>query len=282
MGMKMAQNAARRWFITGVSTGFGRVLALELVRRGEKVAGTVRKPEQVAALEEAGIAAILLDVNDAERAAPAVAEAIARIGGIDVLVNNAGYGLMAAIEALTDDEIRAIMETNFFGALRVTRAALPELRSHGGAIISISSMAGIVGISGAGAYCASKFALEGLTESLAHELAPFGVKVMIVEPSSFRTDFHGRSMHTTPTVIDGYAGTQAGDINKLLVNYDGNEKGDPQKGVKAILDALDSPDMPLRLVLGADAVAAIEAKTAVVQKEVAAWKQVALATAFDS
>ena len=111
------------------------------------------------------------------------------------------------------------METNFFGALRVTRAALPELRAHGGVIISISSMAGVVGISGAGAYCASKFALEGLSESLAHELAPFGIKVMIVEPSSFRTDFHGRSMRTTETRLAAYAGTQAGDMNTLLENY---------------------------------------------------------------
>jgi NAD(P)-dependent dehydrogenase (short-subunit alcohol dehydrogenase family) len=255
-------------------------MALEIVRRGEKVVGTIRNPAQAAELEVAGVGTVLLDVNDAARAAPAVAEAIAKMGGIDVLVNNAGYGLMAAIEALEEAEIRAIMETNFFGALRVTRAALPELRSHGGAIISISSMAGVVGIAGAGAYCASKFALEGLTESLAHELAPFGVKVMIVEPSSFRTDFHGRSMHTTDKVIPEYAGTQAGDMNQLLKRYIGTEKGDTIKGVRAIIDALDAPNMPLRLVLGEDAVGAIEAKHEQLLKETAAWKPVSLATVY--
>jgi NAD(P)-dependent dehydrogenase (short-subunit alcohol dehydrogenase family) len=276
----MAQLKLRRWFITGVSTGFGRFLALELVRRGERVVGTVRKPEQAAELEAAGVSVVLLDVNDAKRAAPAVAEGIAKLGGMDVLVNNAGYGLMGAIEALPESAIHDIMETNFFGALRVTRAAIPELRAHGGTIISISSMAGIVGISGAGAYCASKFALEGLSESLAHELAPFGIKVMIVEPSSFRTDFHGRSMRTTPTRIKAYAGTQAGDMNTLLEGYAGKEKGDPLKGVRAILQALDSANMPLRLILGADAVSAIEAKQEQLRAELAEWKAVSLATAL--
>ena len=270
----------RRWLITGVSTGLGRALALELVRRGERVAGTIRNPAQAAELEASGVAPIMLDVNDAKRVAPAVAEAIARLGGIDVLVNNAGYGLMGAIEAFDEDEIRAVMETNFFGALRVTRAALPELRLHGGAIINMSSMAGVVGISGAGAYCASKFALEGLSESLAHELAPFGIKVLIVEPSSFRSDFHTRSMCTTDNIIDAYNGTQAGDINILLKSYAGNEKGDPVKGVQAIIDALDAPRTPLRLVLGADAVAAIEAKHHQLLADVATWKAVAVATAL--
>jgi NAD(P)-dependent dehydrogenase (short-subunit alcohol dehydrogenase family) len=277
----MTNHKVRRWFITGVSSGFGRFLALELVRRNERVVGTVRKREQAAELEAAGVSVVLLDVNDPKRAEPALAEGIAALGGIDVLVNNAGYGLMGAIEALPESAIRDIMETNFFGALRVTRAALPALRAHGGAIISISSMAGIVGIAGAGAYCASKFALEGLSESLAHELAHFGIKVMIVEPSSFRTDFHGRSMRTTPTRIQAYAGTQAGDMNMLLESYAGSEKGDPQKGVEAILEALDSPKTPLRLALGADAVSAIEAKHEQLRVELADWKAVSLATALD-
>ena len=272
----------RRWFITGVSTGFGRTLARQVVVRGDTVVGTVRRHEQIAELAAEGIAAVVLDVTDGARIVPAIAEAIAIQGGIDFLVNNAGYGLMGAIEAFDEGQIRAVMETNFFGALNVTRAALPGLRAHGGAIIFISSMAGVVGIGGAGAYCASKFALEGLAESLAEELAPFGVRVLIVEPSSFRTDFHGRSMHTTPVVIDQYRGTQAGDINELLVTYNGSETGDPLKGVKVLLDALDSPTMPLRLPLGADAVAAIEAKHARLLADVAAWKDAARATAADA
>lgn len=278
----MSDTKSRRWFITGISSGFGRTLATELVRRGEKVCGTVRRQDQIAELEAEGVATVLLDVNDAARAGPAVAEAIERLGGIDVLVNNAGYGLMGAIEAFDEAAIRDVMETNFFGALRVTRAALPELRAHGGAIIAISSMAGAVGIGGAGAYCASKFALEGLFESLAEELAPWNVQVLIVEPSSFRTDFHGRSMHTTPNVIDAYRGTQAGDMNELLVEYGGNEAGDPVKGVCAIIHALDAPNPPLRLALGADAVQAIEAKQERDRKDIAEWRDVAIATAFDS
>jgi NAD(P)-dependent dehydrogenase (short-subunit alcohol dehydrogenase family) len=272
----------RRWFITGVSTGFGRVLALELVRRGERVAGSVRQPEQAAPLEAAGVSAVLLDVNDADRAAPAVAEAITRLGGIDILVNNAGFGLMGAIEALDEQAIRGVMETNFFGALRVTRAAIPELRSHGGVIISISSMAGMVGIAGAGAYCASKFALEALSETLSQELAPFGVKVLIVEPGAFRTDFSGRSIKTAETRVEAYAGTQAGEVASLLQKYHGHEPGDPAKAVAAILTALESPVMPLRLMLGADAVGAIQEKQDKMRAEIAEWKAVSLATAFAS
>jgi NAD(P)-dependent dehydrogenase (short-subunit alcohol dehydrogenase family) len=278
----MADTNARRWLITGASTGFGRTLARELVARGEAVCGTVRREAQIAELEADGIAAVLLDVDDEARVTPAVAEALAKLGGIDVLVNNAGYGLMGAIEAFDEAAIRQVMETNFFGALRVTRALLPELREHGGAIIAISSMAGAVGIGGAGAYCASKFAMEGLFESLADELAKFGIQVLIVEPSSFRTDFHGRSMQTTPIVIEDYRGTVAGDVNELLVTYNGSEKGDPVKGVRAIIAALDAPEPPLRLVLGADAVGAIEAKLARFGDDVAKWRDVAIATATDA
>jgi len=139
----------------------------------------------------------------------------------------------------------------------------------------------VVGMAGAGAYCASKFAMEGLAEALSAELAVFGIKVMIVEPSSFRTDFHGRSMHTTPVVLDEYRGTQAGDVNDLLVNYRNNEAGDPEKGISVIMDALNADEMPLRLPLGADAVHAIEAKHRKLLAELETWKAAAIATAVD-
>src|SRR6202012_691589 len=139
------------------------------------------KPEQIAELRAEGIAAVLMDVTDTAQVTRGVADAKALMGGVDVLVNNAGYGQTGAIEALSDDDIRAVMETNFFGVLSVTRALIPELRSHGGTIVNISSMAGQLGFGGMGAYCASKFALEGLSEALAEELAPFGVRVLIVE-----------------------------------------------------------------------------------------------------
>jgi NAD(P)-dependent dehydrogenase (short-subunit alcohol dehydrogenase family) len=235
----------------------------------------------MAELNAAGVSTVLLDVNDAARSVPAVAEAVGLLGGLDMLVNNAGFGLMGAIEALDDAAIRAVMETNFFGALRVTRAAIPELRRQGGVIINISSMAGMVGMAGAGAYCASKFALEGLSEALAQELAPFGVKVLVVEPGAFRTDFSGRSIRTPGAKIDAYAGMQAGEVATLLKQYHGHEPGDPVKAVDAILRTLDSQEMPLRLMLGADAVSAIQAKQDVLRREMAEWEGVSLATAFD-
>jgi NAD(P)-dependent dehydrogenase (short-subunit alcohol dehydrogenase family) len=271
----------RRWLITGVSTGFGRILATEIVKRGGRVVGTVRNSEHVAALEAAGVSTVLLDVDDSARAAVAVAEAVRRLGGLDILVNNAGFGLMGAIEALDEAAIRGVMETNFFGALRVTRAAIPELRGHGGVIVNISSMAGMVGMAGAGAYCASKFALEGLSEALAQELAPFGVKVLLVEPGGFRTDFSGRSIRMPGARIEAYAGTQAGDVATLIRQYHGHEPGDPQKAVEAILRTVDLDDMPLRLILGADALGAIQAKYDRLRGEMTQWKAVSLATAFD-
>jgi NAD(P)-dependent dehydrogenase (short-subunit alcohol dehydrogenase family) len=278
----MTTSPPRRWFITGVSTGFGRGLALEAVRRGDRVVGTVRLQDQVADLEAAGISAILLDVNDAPRAAPTLALGVATLGGLDILVNNAGFGLMGAIEALDEDEIRGVMETNFFGALRLCRAAIPELRARGGVIVNISSMAGMAGIAGAGAYCASKFALEGFSETLGQELAPFGVKVMLVEPGAFRTDFSGRSIRTAEEAVDAYAGTQAGEVKSLLQQYHGHEPGDPAKAVEAIMAALDAPDIPVRLMLGADAVATIQEKHDRLRADMAAWRSVSLATAFAS
>jgi NAD(P)-dependent dehydrogenase (short-subunit alcohol dehydrogenase family) len=271
----------RRWLITGVSTGFGRILAGEVAKRGDHVVGTVRGSQHAAELNAAGVSTVLLDVNDTARCAPAVAEAVGLLGGLDILVNNAGFGLMGAIEALDDAAIRAVMETNFFGALRVTRAAIPQLRSQGGVIINISSMAGMVGMAGAGAYCASKFALEGLSEALAQELAPFGVKVLVVEPGAFRTDFSGRSIRTPGAKIDAYAGMQAGEVATLMQQYHGHEPGDPVKAVDAILRTLDSTEMPLRLMLGADAVGAIQAKQDVLRREMTDWEKVSLATAFD-
>jgi NAD(P)-dependent dehydrogenase (short-subunit alcohol dehydrogenase family) len=277
----MTQTAPRRWFITGASTGFGRLLALEAVRRGGLVVGTIRQPAQVAELEALGVKPVLLDVNDTKRTALAVEEGLKKLGGrLDILVNNAGFGLMGAIEALDEDAIRDVFETNFFGALRVTRALIPALRAQGGVIVSISSMAGRVGLAGAGAYCASKFALEGLSETLARELEPFGVKVLIVEPGAFRTDFSGRSIRTADVAVSAYAGMQAGEVKQLMAQYHGHEPGDPNKAIAAIFTALDAPEMPLRLVLGADAVSAIQASQDRMRAEMTAWDAASRATAF--
>jgi NAD(P)-dependent dehydrogenase (short-subunit alcohol dehydrogenase family) len=279
--LPMTGATKRRWFITGVSTGFGRELARLVVKSGDTVMGTVRRADQLAGLEAEGIAATLLDVNDQAQVEAAVNQAQARLGGVDVLVNNAGFGLMGAIEALEMDQIRAVMETNFFGVLRVTRALLPELRSHGGIIVNISSMAGQVGFGGVGAYNASKFALEGLSDALAEELAPFGVKVLIVEPGAFRTDFSGRSIQLATERVEAYAGSQAGEIGGLMKDYHGQEPGDPLKAVEAIVAAVRAADMPRRLPLGADAVAGIEGKLARLKKDMDDWRALSLSTAFD-
>lgn len=271
----------RRWFITGVSSGFGREMALALVRSGDPVVGSVRREEQRAALEADGIGTVVMDVTDPAQVETALARALDRLGGIDVLVNNAGYGLAGAIEALALDEIRAVMETNFFGVVRVTGALLSRIRAGRGTIVNISSMAGQIGFGGMGAYNASKFALEGYSEALSEELQPFGAKVLIVEPGAFRTDFSGRSIQIAAGAVAAYAGSQAGEIGARLGQYHGHEPGDPVKAVNAIIAAVRSADPPLRLPLGADAVAGIRAKLDRLGSDMDAWRADSIATAFD-
>lgn len=276
----MSENTARRWFITGISTGFGRELARTVGRSGDRVLGTVRKQEQLAQLASEGIETIIMDVND-QAQVDAAAEAVqARMGGADVVVNNAGFGMVGAVEALSLDEIRSVMETNFFGALRVTQAFTPQMRKHGGTFVMISSMAGQIGFAGTGAYCASKFALEGMSEALAEELAPFGVRVLIVEPGAFRTDFSGRSIRGADASVDAYAGMQAGEAKNLMAQYHGHEPGDPGKAAQAIMDAVRSDAPPLRLALGADAVGGINQKLERLKQDMDNWREASLATAF--
>lgn len=276
----MQQGDRRRWFITGVSTGLGRELARAAVRSADQVVGTVRNPDLAAELAAEGIGTVILDVDDDAQVDTAVGEATARMGGVDVVVNNAGFGLVGAIEALDMAEIRGVMETNFFGVLRVTKAFIPSLRKSGGVFVNISSMAGQVGLAGAGAYCASKFALEGLSEALAEELEPFGVRMLIVEPGAFRTDFSGRSLKAAEAAVDVYAGMQAGEARMLMRQYHGHEPGDPAKAAAAIVAAVRSDTMPLRLVLGADAIAAIGAKLDRLGKDNSDWHDASIATAF--
>jgi len=280
--MQRSDSAGRRWFITGVSTGFGREMARVLVEAGNQVIGTVRRAEQRAELEAERIDTILMDVNDTAQVEAAVGEVQARLGGVDVLVNNAGFGQTGAAEALSMDEFRAVMETNFFGAVAVTRAFLPQLREAGGTIVNISSMAGLIGFGGMSAYNASKFALEGFSEALAEEVAPFGVKVLIVEPGAFRTDFSGRSIRNASKRVVAYSGTQAGEIGHQMGQYHGSEPGDPVKAVKAIIAAVETDAPPLRLALGADAVAGIEGKIGRLNQDLAAWRDTSVATAFDA
>ncbi|WP_371433335.1 oxidoreductase [Novosphingobium sp.] len=276
----MGTEKTRRWFITGVSTGFGRELARTVVRSGDIAVGTVRKAAQVGELAGEGIAAIVMDVNDPAAVEAGVLAARDQMGGIDVLVNNAGFGMVGAVEALSLDEVRAVMETNFFGVWRVTQAVIPLMRATGGTIVMISSMAGQIGMAGAGAYCASKFALEGLAESLGEELAPFGVDVLIVEPGAFRTDFAGRSMQGAEASVDAYAGMQAGEAKNWAAAYHGTQPGDPAKGARAILDVVRASNPPRRLALGADAVDGILTKLDHVKRDLETWRATSLDTAF--
>lgn len=270
------------WFITGVSTGFGRELATAALSRGDIVVGTVRREEQVAefrALAPGKAFAWQLDVTD-HGAIPGVVErAVREAGDIDVLVNNAGYGLFGAVEEVSDAEARRVMETNFFGLVSVTKAVLPRMRQRRhGHIVNFSSVAGFKGLPGCGFYCASKFAVEGLSEALALEVASFGIKVTLVEPGGFRTNFAGGSKAFAAASIADYAATPAGKTRHHMAHYQGHEPGDPAKAAKAVIHIVDSQNPPMRLVLGADALGWARARLAALVNDYDAWERVSCNT----
>lgn len=278
-------DAGKRWLITGVSGGLGRLLAEAALARGDSVAGTVRKAEQAAefaALAPGRAHGVVLDVTDRARIRPAVDEAIARLGGLDVLVNNAGYGLIGAAEELDEDQIDAVIETNLCGTIHVTRAALPELRGHGGTIMNLSSLAGIVGLPASSTYCAAKFGVEGFSEALQLEVAPFGIRVIVVEPGGFRTNFATTSIRTARNPIVAYDATPAGE-GRLRITTMGEKindymRGDPAKAAAAMIAAVDAPEPPFRLVLGPDALAAIRKKLTRLANNLDAWESTSLGT----
>jgi len=276
---------SQTWLITGVSSGLGKALAEAVLARGYKVIGTLRLPEQVVAFEAGAPGrafGLQVDLSHAAPLGAAVEAAVARAGGrLDVLVNNAGAGHMGALEELDEDDFRAAMEINFFGALRMIQSVVTRFREQrAGAIINISSASGFAGNAGGTAYCASKFALEGLSEALAPELAPFGVKVMIVEPGAFRTNFANDKLRLPPRRISAYAGSMAGDINDLLKAYDGAQPGDPARAADAIISAIEAADPPLRLILGEDALAWIRNKLDQAERDIEQWRAVTVSTAF--
>jgi NAD(P)-dependent dehydrogenase (short-subunit alcohol dehydrogenase family) len=271
---------ARHWLITGVSSGLGRALADEALSRGDVVVGTVRRPEDAEEFTGQRAHAVLLDVTSGPASVQAaVDQSIAVAGHLDVVVNNAGYGLVGAVEEVSDEEARRQLDTNFFGPLQLTQAALPHFRSRGaGWFVGISSVAGIVGWAGNGLYSASKFALEGLYESLRREVAGLGIGVLLVEPGAFRTDWSGRSLVTSALELPEYAGVVA--TRSWPETVTGTEVGDPAAAARAVIAALDAERPPLRLVLGADAVAAAERALTARSRDLETWRSVALATAF--
>jgi NAD(P)-dependent dehydrogenase (short-subunit alcohol dehydrogenase family) len=274
---------SRTWFITGASTGFGRLLAEEVLKAGGKVVATARKLDKIADLEKQypkTAKALVLDVTDAGQVDSAVTQAFAQFGQVDVLVNNAGYGVAGAIEEVSETEFMTMFETNVFGLIRVTRAFLPHLRKQrSGHILNLSSIGGLVGGPGIGFYNSSKFAVEGLSEALAAELAPLGIHVTIVEPGPFRTDFLGRSGVVAATRIADYDNT-AGNMRKYFADNDGKQPGDPLRAVHAMMQVVESPTPPLRLLLGKSALQRIRTKLDTWQKEIAAWEPVTVGADF--
>ncbi len=244
------------WLITGCSTGFGRELVVLLLEQGFRVVATARDASKLTALVEGhddrGLA-LPLDVTDADAIAHAVKQAEAKFGRIDVLVNNAGYGYLAAIEEGEDAPVRQMFDTNVFGLVDMTKAVLPGMRARKtGHIVNLSSIGGLISFAATGYYHATKFAVEGLSGSLALELAPLGIKVTVVEPGPFRTDFAGRSIGQSKTEIADYAET-AGLRRKQTAARSGNQQGDPVRAAQAIIDVVAAAEPPLHLLLGAPA-----------------------------
>jgi len=279
----MTQSNQRVWFITGASTGFGRLLAEEVLKASGKVIATARNVDKVKDLEAQypqTAKALALDVTDAGQVDSAVTLAFAQFGQVDVLVNNAGYGVAGAIEEVSEAEFMPMFETNVFGLLRVTRAFLPHLRKQrSGHILNLSSIGGVVASPGMGYYNATKFAVEGLSEAVAGELAPLGIRVTIIEPGPFRTDFLGRSGVVAKARITDYDST-AGNMRKYFAENDGKQKGDPLRAVHAMMQVVESPEPPLRLLLGASALQRLRSKLANWEKEITAWEQVTLGADF--
>ncbi|MFH7595501.1 oxidoreductase [Streptomyces racemochromogenes] len=278
--------AGRVWLITGASSGFGRTLAEAALAAGDTVVATARRTaalDGLAAAHPERLVPVAADVTDTARAGEVVAEAVDRFGRIDVLVNNAGRGLIGAVEETSEAELRDLMELHFFGPAALIRAALPHMRERGsGAIVQMSSMGGRLSFPGVGAYSATKFALEGLTEALRGEVAPFGIRTLIVEPGAFRTGFAGGSaLQQSADVLPAYADT-VGAVRSGLPDSDGKQPGDPVKAAAAILAALDAKETPLRLALGNDALDAILAHADAAREEALAWESVSRGTDFDA
>ncbi|MGA8706723.1 MAG: oxidoreductase [Steroidobacteraceae bacterium] len=271
------------WFITGVSSGFGRALAAAALNRGDRVTGTVR----AAAARDAFLAAHpqragirLLDVTNESTVRAVIAATEAETGPVDILVNNAGYGLVAGVEEASLSEIRAQFEVNVFGAVAVMQAVLPFMRQRrAGRIINISSVSGLVGWAALGIYTGSKFALEGIVETLAQEVSPLGIRVTLIEPGGFRTDFAGRSRAESARQIADYE-PSVGANRRILTQHAGHEPGDPAKAALAILKVADSARPPLRLMLGTDALGYAQRKFEQHANEIKAWDAVSRSTDF--
>lgn len=278
-----ASNLPRVWFITGASTGFGRLLAEEILRRGQRVIATARDISKVNDLVQhypKQAFAFELDVTRPDQIASVVPQALSAYGHIDVLVNNAGYGVNGAVEEVAEDEFEPMFQTNLYGLIRTTRALLPHFRERrSGHIINFSSIGGLIGTAGWGFYNTTKFAVEGFSEALAAEMKPLGVHVTVIEPGPFRTDFLGRSGKLAALELPEYAET-AGKAREYLRTQAGKQPGDPQKAAEAVITVVESPNPPLHLLLGKIALTRFRNRLDQWQQELAAWENVTVSADY--
>jgi NAD(P)-dependent dehydrogenase (short-subunit alcohol dehydrogenase family) len=279
----MSKQSSLTWLITGCSTGFGRELARAVVARGYRAVVTARKPAQVediVAGHGERTLALGLDVTDPEQVTVAVQRGEEHFGGIDVLVNNAGIGYFASVEESDEAVVRRMFEINVFGTARMTRAVLPGMRKRRrGHVINFASICGLAPFPSLGYYCSTKFAVEGLSECLAMEVEPLGIKVTLVEPGSFRTNWAGRSASEGSVEIADYEKT-AGAVRRRLRDGSGKEPGDPVRAAKAIIQAVEAPKPPLHLLLGKDALRMAQDQFDSLRKDLDAWEKVTVGTDF--
>jgi NAD(P)-dependent dehydrogenase (short-subunit alcohol dehydrogenase family) len=272
------------WLITGTSSGFGRALAEAVLARGDKVVLTARKTEAVEDLAtryENTALPVRLDVTNANERRESVEIALGKFGRIDVLVNNAGQGSLGALEEFSSEQIRRQFDVNCFGTIEMTRELLPVMRrQRSGHILNVTSIGGLAAVGGFALYCATKFAVEGFSEGLRDEVKPLGINVTIVEPGAFRTDFAGDSNMRPEQAIAEY-NPVVEPIRQYLYGNNGKQPGDPHKAALAMIAAVESPQPPLRLMLGADAFGLWEKKRAAMDEEFAQWREMGIATAFE-
>ncbi len=272
------------WFITGASSGFGQALAAAVLARGDRAVLAARRQDaldQSAAHHLETALPLALNVTDAGEREQAVRAALDRFGRIDVLANIAGRGSLGAAEEFSPDQLREQMEVNFFAAAELTRAVLPHMREQGGGhILQLTSIGGLASFPGFAPYCASKYALEGWSEALAGEVTPFGIRVTIVEPGAFRTEFAGSVNMRPAQQINAYRPVIE-PVEQYLYGSDGQQPGDPAKAAKAMIAVVDSATPPLRLLLGQDAIGLWQMKRDGVDADLAAWQEIGEATAFE-
>ena len=272
------------WFITGSNSGFGLSLTKAVLAKGDKVIATTRHPEEIKDLVKQypnTVKAVTLDITKADEISNAIDTAISTFGRVDVLVNNAGFGTLGAVEEIEDEQVRYQFEVNCFGTLNLTKAMLPHFRQrNSGHILNVSSVGGFTSFPGTGIYSATKFAIEGYSEALAKEIAPLGIKLTLVEPGAFRTEFAGDSLATPDNQIDDYEET-AHKFVKMQSQSSGEQPGDPDKAAQAMIKAVESDNPPMRLVLGEDALEATRKKIKSFQQELEEWEEITLSTSFE-